>query len=532
MLNLASVLVVAAVVLAAEEDGRTGKIQTSVIGEHTAVAVAPTFSPVPLKDMFGKTLPLDETRYFVFLVGIENKSDQKKINYRGWGSNMFMAFAALEDNLGNKYKMISFGATGDVAGAKRSESIYPGKSTSDILVFEMPVEKAESFTLRLDGANVQEARDLVFKFPRNAIEDKEKEERKKAAEIEKRAMEYRRQQAAEMQKRKDAAEKARWRVWTSADGKFRTEAKFVRAGAGKVILQTEGGKEIEVAEEKLSKEDVRWIKTGKWKDATDKFRIKAKYSGIEKQITIELGGGVAMELVLIPAGEFVMGTPEAERQWALDEAKAKNQQWPRAIIPTEVQHRVKITKPFYLGKHEVTQTQWQAIMGSNPSHHSQGPEKPVDTVSWDDTQVFLARLNTASGMKFGLPTETQWEYACRAGSTTRFSFGESESELDRYAWWKRNSDTSTHPVGTKEPNAWGLYDMYGNVWEWCADWYGADYYRESSQANPAGPPSGDHRVLRGGSFNSHPLGCRSGARNLSLPDRRIPPYGFRVMCFH
>ena len=133
-----------------------------------------------------------------------------------------------------------------------------------------------------------------------------------------------------------------------------------------------------------------------------------------------------------------------------------------------------ITKPFYLGKYEVTQEQWEAVMGSNPSHFK-GPKNPVEQVSWDDCQQFLVKLNAKSGgqgSKFVLPTEAQWEYACRAGSTGKFCFGDDEKQLGEYAWYEANSGDKTHPVGEKKPNTFGLHDMHGNVWEWCQDWYG------------------------------------------------------------
>ena len=219
-------------------------------------------------------------------------------------------------------------------------------------------------------------------------------------------------------------------------------------------------------------------------------------STAEKELMADLGKGVKLEMVRIPAGEFMMGSRDSD-DCADDTEKP--------------QHRVSITKPFYLGKCLVTQEQWKAAMGNNPSNFK-GPKNPVEMVSWDDCQQFLEKLNTkigTQGWKFVLPSEAQWEYACRAGSTTRYCFGDDHSGLDEYAWYGANSGKKTHPVGEKKANAWGLYDMHGNVWEWCQDWYDRANYKES----PVGPPGPTgNRVQRGGSWE-YPEGlCRSANR--------------------
>jgi formylglycine-generating enzyme required for sulfatase activity len=195
-------------------------------------------------------------------------------------------------------------------------------------------------------------------------------------------------------------------------------------------------------------------------------------------------------------------------------------------------HKATITKPFYLGKYEVTQEQWEAVMGNNPPRsYFKGGKNPVERVSWDDCQEFLEKLNTkigTQGGKFGLPTEAQWEYACRAGSTSKFCFGDDEKQLGEYAWYDVNSGLKTHPVGEKKANAFGLYDMHGNVYEWCADWYGNGYYAKSPAGDPRGPATGSGRVDRGGGWDDGAGGCRSASRCYGSPGFRLSDLGLRV----
>lgn len=223
---------------------------------------------------------------------------------------------------------------------------------------------------------------------------------------------------------------------------------------------------------------------------------------------IDLGGGVTMEFVLIPAGSFEMGG---------DPNFSDGDETP--------QHRVTLTRPFYLGRTEVTQEQWAAIMGSSPSKF-QGARLPVETVSWSDCQRFMRGASEKTGVRFALPTEAQWEFACRAGTSTRWSFGDEETALGNHAWIQLNAHGSTHPVQTKPLNPWGLADMYGNVWEWCADWYSMHYPAEA-QVDPKGPATGDARVLRGGAWGDDATSARSTYRNSMGPDQRTPGAGFR-----
>ena len=224
---------------------------------------------------------------------------------------------------------------------------------------------------------------------------------------------------------------------------------------------------------------------------------------------------IGMKLRLIPAGEFMMGSPGTES------GRGAN----------ETQHRVSITKPFYLGVTEVTQEQYQKVMGTNPSYFK-GPQNPVETVSWADAVEFCGKLSAlpaekTAGHVYRLPTEAEWEYACRSGTTTAYGFGDDASRLGDYGWFRSNSDSKTHPVGEKKPNAWGLYDMHGSVWEWCQDRYGE--YPSGSATDPTGATSGSDRVLRGGSWNYYARYCRSAYRDRITPEYRDYYLGFRVL---
>ena len=251
---------------------------------------------------------------------------------------------------------------------------------------------------------------------------------------------------------------------------------------------------------------------------------------------------IGMKLVLIPDGEFLMGSDKA------DDPDAADDEQPR--------HPVRIARPFYLAQTEVTQGQYQAVTGQSPSYFklaqtevTQGKYRavtgqspsyfkgsddwPVEQVSWNDAVEFCEKLNELEkgelgGARYRLPTEAEWEYACRARSTTRYSFGDDAASLAEFAWYGGGSGSKTQPVGEKRPNAWNLYDMHGNVWEWCQDWYDHKYYARSPGADPPGALQGACRVRRGGGWGSDPQGARSAFRYGGTPEYRDNGVGFRV----
>jgi formylglycine-generating enzyme required for sulfatase activity len=254
----------------------------------------------------------------------------------------------------------------------------------------------------------------------------------------------------------------------------------------------------------------------------------------------ELINSIGMKLVLIPKGTFQMGA-------AADEAGALGNDRPR--------HEVEISRPFYLGAYEVTQKQYKKVLGTNPSSHSAGGagrgkvrgidtgDFPVEQTTWNDAVAFCKKLSAlpaekGAGRAYRLPSEAEWEYACRAGTKTPFAFGKSLSSRQAningnppYGGAEKGPYLDrTCKVGSYKPNAWGLFDMHGNVWEWCADWYGNDYYKKGPRRDPTGPALGGSRVLRGGCWYWHGLQARSAYRSYTAPDYRNRCVGFRVAC--
>ena len=227
-------------------------------------------------------------------------------------------------------------------------------------------------------------------------------------------------------------------------------------------------------------------------------------------ISIPVKDGISIDMVKVEAGTFMMGATSEMKHPSSDEKPV---------------HQVTLTNDYYMGKYEVTQALWQAVMGSNPSNFK-GDNLPVETVNWNDCQEFISKLNSLTGRKFRLPTEAEWEYAARGGKKSRGYQYSGSRKISDVAWYEGNSRSKTHPVGRKQANELGIYDMSGNVWEWCSDWYGS--YSSSSQTNPMGSDSGAKRVRRGGSWCYIARICRSSYRYGDAPDCRGLYLGLRL----
>ena len=228
-------------------------------------------------------------------------------------------------------------------------------------------------------------------------------------------------------------------------------------------------------------------------------------------VSIPVKDGISIDMVRVEAGTFTMGaTPEMENPFG-DEK------------PT---HQVTLTNDYYIGKYEVTQALWQAVMDNNPSWFK-GDDLPIELVSWYDCQEFISKLNRITGKTFRLPTEAEWEYAARGGKKSRGYQYSGSSNISDVAWYIDNSGSKTHAVGSKQANELGIYDMTGNVWEWCQDWY--DNYSSSSQVNPTSANSGSYRVVRGGSWSRIASFCRSSCRSGGAPDLRYGYLGLRLV---
>ena len=242
------------------------------------------------------------------------------------------------------------------------------------------------------------------------------------------------------------------------------------------------------------------------------FSSTSSVSSGSNEISIPVKNGITIDMVKVEAGTFMMGATSEMQKPYNDEKPV---------------HQVTLTNNYYMGKYEVTQSLWQTVMGSNPSKFK-GDDLPVERVSWNDCQEFISKLNSMTGRKFRLPTEAEWEYAARGGKKSRGCQYSGSSNISKVAWYDDgNSGRKTHPVGTKQANELGIYDMTGNVLEWCQDRYSS--YLSSSQTNPIGANSGSHRVRRGGSWDYAAVYCRSSYRYSDRPDRRNGDLGFRLV---
>jgi formylglycine-generating enzyme required for sulfatase activity len=223
--------------------------------------------------------------------------------------------------------------------------------------------------------------------------------------------------------------------------------------------------------------------------------------------------GITFKMITVKAGTFTMGASNAD-------SAASDREKPA--------HQVTLTNDYLMGQTEVTQELWQTVMGSNPSYFTGEANLPVETVSWEDAQEFITRLNQLTGKTFRLPTEAEWEYAARGGNRSQGYLYSGSNNIDNVAWFNSNSGSKTHAVGTKQANELGIYDMSGNVWEWVNDWYGA--YSSESQTNPQGASTGSYRVGRGGSWGNGAAGVRVSARISVSPGDRGSGLGFRLAC--
>ncbi len=294
------------------------------------------------------------------------------------------------------------------------------------------------------------------------------------------------------------------------------EEKLAREKAEKERQEREAREAKERAEREERERKERAERERQEAEASRKQKEEEEAREREKPKTYT--NSLGMEFILIPAGEFMMGAVPQDEEAGDDE---------------KPQHKVKITKPFYIGKYPVAQEEWEKVMGNNPSNFQKaGKKAPVENVSWDDCQEFIKKLGKKEGKNYRLPTEAEWEYAARGGGSAGsyvYTYGDDAGKLGEYAWYGDNSSDTTHPVGQKKPNSIGLYDMMGNVFEWCEDWYDEDYYKNSPGADPKGADKGEGRSLRGGSWSNSAGGCRLSFRSDYNPDGGFSRIGFRLV---
>ena len=290
-------------------------------------------------------------------------------------------------------------------------------------------------------------------------------------------------------------------------GRFSTCTEFVNALRGETLEEMEQ-KIYEALREKAAHR-ARERFDCEQTDQFQPFQVQDPNAG---KRMVKIVSSTAFAFRWCPAGTFTMGSPEDEPERDDD----------------EMPHRVTHPQGFWMLETPVTQAMWKSVMDGNPSRFQDQTlsrdQNPVECVNWSDCQEFCRKLSSKFGGRISLPTEAQWEYACRAGTSGAFA-----GNFEEMAWYASNSGEQTHPVGQKKPNAWGLYDMHGSVWEWCSDWYDSDYYSEEHQNAPKGPSTGSGRVIRGGSWAYHARNCRSANRNCISPGNRNHNLGFRIV---
>ena len=273
-------------------------------------------------------------------------------------------------------------------------------------------------------------------------------------------------------------------------------------------LSGDVGKKVKPGENHIIAYDLREIR------GVDSSQLVFKVEVDDGSLDIYLPNSISFKMLPVEGGSFRMGCVRKDA----GKHNYDNE------FPV---HKVTVSS-FYIGQHEVTQGLWKAVMDENPSFWTDNDSLPVEQVSWNDVQIFVARLSQMTGKHFRLPTEAEWEFAARGGVHSHsYVFPGTEGAAQDYIWFCVNSEGRTHKVGQKRPNELGLYDMGGNVWEWCSDWMGA--YSDEPQTDPLGPRTGENRILRGGSINSPSWGCRVSDRSWYLPDHGYRYYGFRLV---
>ena len=370
-------------------------------------------------------------------------------------------------------------------------------------------EKREKERLATEQARLEAERVEAELLAKAEAEAKAREEKRAAAEQAKAELLAKAEAEAEKRKQAEAErESARLLEKTEAEAEKRKQEEARQAKANKIAEL------LAEAKANDSKANIRVA----WLALENLLRLEPSHSeALALRTKIEsyywgdvITNSIGMKLVCIPAGEFMMGSPPNESHRDSDEGP---------------QHLVRIGKNFWMGQYEVTRGQYEKIMGKNPSNFKGGNNSVIEA-NRHNAETICKKLSQREGISYRLPTEAEWEYACRAGTSTAYSFGDSSNNLGSYAWCISNSSRTTHPAGQKHPNRIGLCDMHGNVWEWCLDWYSPTYYQTSPSVDPPGPLSGVTRVIRGGSYNSTPETCRSASRN-SLSVHKAA--GFRMV---